>query len=555
MKKTAALFFLFFIPLAVLYFPTRNAGFVTDFVGWQMAFDNQTFLQTLDGKGHNIGSFYQFTHVLMYIMSALFGKHGLPWYLVQCAFVALDGVLIYHLFKKISTLFGFNDASIIALIGIAFWLASPYLAEVMVWRAAFHYPLAFAMQTAYVLCALTFMETQNRRYIYGANGLFFLSLFSLEYFFVTPFLILAMLILSVLNDTKQFKENRKTYLTATIAFFLTPLVGLGFYVLAFHASFGKWVSHDRQSDAPFLLFNLDSYGTYAKYVVKHLGFVRHWDSPQKETVFNFFSNHSNQIVVMLCVLTVSLVGLAFFNRLKGFGKTLFWSFAMFSLWLIPAVSLFFSTMLLTENDRYAFIPSLFLMLIFALFLSRLPRFVFYGLSLIYLGCSLYLTIKTNRIWQKTGVVYWSLINNYKWQDAEAEVILLNVPDCMKGMYLFKGYEYNSAFTPAIDVYRRTNLSKNTTEAMRYNMIDLQSGATVVMDAPDTVRVVLKQPGSWWMMKDWSAKTYETDSFKALVREWDYQLILKPSARKRILLYQKGLEWKVVDTTKIGVEQE
>ena len=42
--------------------------------------------------------------------------------------------------------------------------------------------------------------------------------------------------------------------------------------------------------------------------------------------------------------------------------------------------------------------------------------------------------------------------------------------------------------------------------------------------------------------------------EALLREWDYQLILKPSPVKRILLYQKGIEWKVVDTTKINIEQ-
>ena len=168
---------------------------------------------------------------------------------------------------------------------------------------------------------------------------------------------------------------------------------------------------------------------------------------------------------------------------------------------------------------------------------------------------MYLTFKTNQIWQKSATVYWALMDNFKWRDSKDEIILLNVPESMQGMYMFRNYGYKSIFPEVMDIYQRTNISKNTTEAMRYNMTDIDSGAKIVVDAPDTIRVILNQPGSWFIMKDWRADTYETPSYKALQREWDYQLILKPSPRKRILLYQMGQEWKVVDTTKVGIEQK
>ena len=234
---------------------------------------------------------------------------------------------------------------------------------------------------------------------------------------------------------------------------------------------------------------------------------------------------------------------------------LYLCFSFFSLWLIPAVSLAFSTLLLTEHDRFAFIPSVFLMLALAMVLSRLPRKVFYGVSVLYICFSIYLTFKTNQIWQKSATVYWALMDNFKWRDSKDEIILLNVPESMQGMYMFRNYGYKSIFPEVMDIYQRTNISKNTTEAMRYNMTDIDSGAKIVVDAPDTIRVILNQPGSWFIMKDWRADTYETPSYKALQREWDYQLILKPSPRRRILLYQMGQEWKVVDTTKVGIEQK
>ncbi len=554
-KQSLKTFLLFFIPLIILYFPTRKAGFVTDFNGWQLAFDTQSFGQILNGDNHDIKSFYHFTHILMYIMSSLFGKWGLPWYVTQCALVSLDCVLILKLFKQISRLFNFKNATIIALLGISFWVSSPYLAEVMVWRAAFHYPLVFAMHLGYLIWTIKFMETHEKKYIYYANGLFVLSLFSLEYFFVTPFLVLSILILCALNSAQKFSDILKTYSNAFIGFFCIPLSIIGLYMLVFYAHYGQWVSHDRQADAPFLFFNLDSYSTYAKYVAKHLFFIRYLEHSQKEAIFNFFSRQNVQIIALITILGISICGAVFFKRMKSYGKLLYWCFTFFSLWLIPAVSLAFSTLLLTEHDRFAFIPSVFLMLALAMVLSRFPRKIFYGLSVLYICFSMYLTFKTNQIWQKSATVYWALMDNFKWRDSKDEIILLNVPESMQGMYMFRNYGYKSIFPEVMDIYQRTNISKNTTEAMRYNMTDIDSGAKIVVDAPDTIRVILNQPGSWFIMKDWRAETYETPSYKALQREWDYQLILKPSPRKRILLYQMGQEWKVVDTTKVGIEQK
>ena len=554
MKQLLKTFFIFFIPLAILYYPTRNAGFVTDFNGWYSAFESQSFVQLLNGDNHNIQSFYHFTHILMYIMTSLFGKWGPPWYFAHCFLTALDAVLVYNIFIRLSRLFGFQNVSVLAFVGIAFWLASPYIAEVMVWRAAFHYPLVFAMQMGYIILLLSFIETNEKKYIYYANSIFITSLFCLEYFFLTPLLACSTLVLVSLNNTYTLKDNIKKYSKAFVAYVLIPLILIGFYTLAFKLHYGKWVSHNRETDAPFMFFNLDSYSTFFKYIAKHLFFIRHLELPQKEAIFNLFSRHSNQIAALIILFTVTLGGLLFFRKMNGFGKMLFWCFSFFSILLLPALSLHFSTMLLTENDRFAFIPSVFLMLCFAMLLSRLPRMVFYSLSSIYLCFSLFLSYKTNQIWGKSATVYWSLMDNFKWKDSKDEVILLNVPENMCGMYMYRAFGYSSMFPEVMDIYKHTETYKNTIEAMRYNMTDLQDGARIVVDAPDTIRVILNQPGSWFIMNEWRADTYETPSYKALQREWDYQLILKPSPRKRILLYQLGTEWKVVDTTKVGIEQ-
>jgi hypothetical protein len=553
MKQTLKIFLLFFLFLAVLYYPTRNSGFVTDFLGWQMAYDQQPFWQMLNGEGHNIKSFYHFTHILMFFMSKLFGIKGIYWYLVQSGMVAACGILVHTLFKKMSTLFGLKITEGISIIGILFWLSSPYMAEVMVWRAAFHYPLAFAIHIGYVILLLKYIEKQDKKYVFGSIALFIISLFSLEYFFVTPFLVLATLLFVVLNNRDNLALNKPLYLRSFAYFCLIPLSAIGLYVLAYHQIYGKWVPHGRQNDAPFLLADLNSYSTYIKYTVKHLTFTRHLDEGTKVMVFNFIAQTKNAITAAIILLSSAIIGLWRFKKMSGFSKTLFWTFTFYSLWLLPVVSLFFATLLLTENDRYGFTPSVFLMLGVALLLSKLPKPFFYGLSILYIGISLNLTYKTNQQWAQAGKVYWALIDNYKWQNTE-NVVLLNTPDCLNGMYMFRRGDYISAFADAYDKYKKTNILANTREAMRYNMTNGNDGVYVIMDAPNALRIVINQYGTWWMMRNWGVDNYENEDYKIVVGNGDYRLLLKPPAKKHTFLFHVGTEWKVVDTTKLNVAQ-
>lgn len=493
MKSQLKLFLFFFSVVFILYFPTRNAGFVTDFIGWQWSFNKQTFWQILQGEEHGIKSFYQFTHLLMFAMSRLFGMWGLPWLVVQSIMVAFAALSVYQLYLRMCRVFNFKNAENIGIIAVLSCLLSPYLAEVMVWRAAFHYPLAFAIHIGYVHLALSYYEQRRFQFVLWANVLFIISLMSLEYFFVTPFLVTATFILISLNDRTVLIKNKKILIKTVLAFIVTPLSCIALYMFLYTAKYGKIVAHGRE-DAFGLLFKPESYANFGKYTSKYLLFARHWLHPIKEQFFNFFSKPSIELILMCSVIGIGILGLLFWHRFKPKVKMIFWSYTFFVLWMVPIMSLYFAYILLTENDRYGFIPSVFLFLCVVLILSSLPKKIFYGISIVYLSISCFLTIKTNRQWKEASDVYWNLINTFKWSDAE-EIILLNVPDCFNGMYMFRTYDSNSAFAEAIDVYRGKNIASKTIEVFRYNMNEKKDGVRVRIDGPNKLAVIFNQFGS------------------------------------------------------------
>ncbi len=553
MSPTIRHFLIFFTLLLVVYYPTRQAGFFSDFLGWQQSYNTQSFWQVLQADDRKIKSFYHLTHAAMWLMTWLFGFNGLAWYVVHSFLVALNATLILRLFIRLSQYFKFDKAELVGFLGLLAFLLSPYIAEVMVWRAAFHFPFAFTLQLWILHLVLNYYEKPQLKTAILGCFLFCISIFSLEYFFITPALAFAILLLLGLNDKTNFLTQKRQFAQNFLFFVGIPIVGIVVYTAAYFAKNGKLIAHGRE-DASSLFTNLNSYSTYGKYITKHLFFIRHLEHADKVAFFQFFNQKWVEWSIAALILTITVVGLYRFSRLSGFWKMLFASFCFFSLLMLPSVSQFFESILLSENDRYGFFPAPFLMLVLALLLSRLPRSLFLSVMIGYLILSFTLTYRTNSYWAQAGRVYWGLIDDFKWRDAKEDIVLLNVPDCLNGMCMYRSYDYISAFACVMDIYKGTKLFNKTHEAMRYNMTHESDGVYVVMDSPDTARVVFNQFGSWWMMKSYSTSDYEMPTFKVKQGDGDYKFILKPSPRPRIFLFQSGDKWHVLDTTKIGIVQ-
>ena len=184
-----------FLMLTLLvYFNTRHAGFVTDFLGWQSDFDNNSAWAVINGDRYNIKSFYHFTHILMYAMTTVYRLNGTAWFLLFSSLFALNGLLVFRLFIYLFNKLEIPHSTTIASVGILFFMLSPYQAEVMVWRASFHYLTGFAMMLGFVHLCLQYIDNQRFRYWIWAILIFFCSIFSLEFFLFIPFVVLILIV-------------------------------------------------------------------------------------------------------------------------------------------------------------------------------------------------------------------------------------------------------------------------------------------------------------------------------------------------------------------------
>jgi hypothetical protein len=194
---------------------------------------------------------------------------------------------------------------------------------------------------------------------------------------------------------------------------------------------------------------------------------------------------------------------------------------------------------------------------FSLFLSRLPKWFYYGISLVFLSISSILLIKTNRIWWKSEKVFSTINKDFHWHDAD-EILILNAPDNYSGMPMYRIWNENSGIKEAVEAQQRLKIKARMIDVAQYNLTTPSDGAHVRVDSVNQIMVILNQWGNWWWRNGKGANDYENALYKI---EFDYKgcgncyrMTLKNNVPKRVLLFQVGNQLKEVDMGKIGVEQ-
>jgi hypothetical protein len=534
------LYALFWLSLFVVYWQTHNAGFVTDFYGWMTNFDTLSFADVINGKAYKTKGFYQLTHLFMYALTALFRMSGLPWYVVFVSLHALNLVFLYKIFTKIALKLRIENAEIISILGLLMYAASPYQAEVLVWRPSFHYLLGFGFMLSILLLFLNYLEEPKQKYWVSALCIFILSIFSIEYFLFTPFILLVFILFWYLNDLKTVD-----YKNLLLRFFVLPLFLIGCYALTFKMVYGTWIPRTSQPSEHDLL-SLNSFATYGKYVVKHLFFIRYLEHKPKEAIFSFFNGPSVSGLILAMVLSITVLSLFYFKKMSAKGRLLFLNFGLFSVLLAPVLTSFFSILLLAENDRYGYLPSAFLMFGLAVVLSYLPKRIFYLSTFGYILFSLFLLLKTNRMWYHAENIRYHLVENYRWWDGE-NILFLNVPDDIKGMCIYRAGNDISGLAESVEASKQRKINAKTYDVTQYNMTTINDGVSVKKVSHDTVIVTLNQWGNWWWRSGRGAENYENHLYKVQFDYNDcgncYRLILKDSTVKKTLIYQDGYQLK------------
>lgn len=531
-SKDPLILLLFFVLVHVFYFPTWNAGFVTDFTGMAERFETHSFW----GLFSRFPSLQPVSNFFMLLFYKSFSVNGLPWYLIFTTFHVLNGFLLFRISRRLLRAFQVYQAETIAFVAALLFLISPYASEPVTWRVCFNYLLVTQLILFNLRHTIRWLSTAETRYWIYSALLFFLALFSLELAFVVPFLTAAL----VLLWSTQYPS--KGLLVAWLRhFFLPQFALLAFYFILNKFMLGVWVGH--YGAAMHLRFvPQEILGNAFKYFAKYLLFARDWEHSYKTALFTAIDQYA--WVFALLFVALGAAYLWFFKKLSPALKLAGWFLIAFFISLLPVINLYFNYLLHIENDRYGYLASMFFFLFIMTLFSQAPRWLGMSVFAIYLSISGYFLFKTNHIWMNATKVYYSLLNDFRWYDKD-NVYILNLPDNLEGSLLFRDYAGNHALKDALHYIWKKPFEHNLEEIAQYNMTALSDGVIAEQKSDNQIVVTFNQWGNWWWRKGIGASAYENEHYIFTPNGQFYELQLKNIPANTIFIYQTGGKWEAL----------
>lgn len=122
---------MFYVITLVIYFPSRHAGFLTDFIGFEAGYQKCGFIHYYDCSLMPNLRYVQ--HLFSYILCKTVGANTIYWYILYCLFHALTASFNFLVLRKLFTFYNISNAINIAFASAFLFLISPYQAEVVVY--------------------------------------------------------------------------------------------------------------------------------------------------------------------------------------------------------------------------------------------------------------------------------------------------------------------------------------------------------------------------------------------------------------------------------------
>lgn len=545
------LFGLLWLAVAIIYLPAYQAGFHQDFHSTLQLYHEQSFIDYINRTGIGNQSLYQVTQLILYAFISVFGIHVLPWFLLFTLLHAVNGTLIYYFFKRLFQRLSYNPHKSVILLGCLFFLFAPVQAETVIWKAALHYLTGVAIIFIILHWLLCYLQLPKSKYIIAILCLYFVSTFTLEIFYLTPafvFIILLSLRLAGNISKEQFKQSFTVIFLGLVAIWILHL-------LSYHFIYHKWVAHyELDLAASFTFQNI--FGKINKYLI-HIFMMeylwpREWQTKAYEIAMSLPA-----VLITSSTLVGSIVLWLFQYRkttvnTKAMLALLAMGFASFIL-ILP---MWFSDLGIMRNDRYYYLPSIFLFMFLSVAIGNIkPQKLSSIIAAIYLLINIAAT--ENIIWKARDAakVFWGMINHFKWFDAK-QVYLLNLPNNFEGIGIIPA-DSPSNFNAHLKVFGKDTIHGKVFDVSSYNLQQFHNGAHVVVQDSMHLLVTLNEWGGWWWYRTLGATDYENEWYKAegFSSGHEYRLSFKQKPDSAaVILYQQGDQWRRVDMKKIGEEQ-
>jgi hypothetical protein len=546
-QSKVRLFFFFWFLLLVIYLPARQAGFVSDFSGWLYDLQNSSFIDHINRTHFKVKSLYQFTQLVTWFFYQLFGIQPFLWHCLHISFHAFNATLLFFVCSDLFLDFGKQKVKHAILGGSIFFCISPSLSEVIVWEPSFHYLLGFSMFLGVIRFTQLYLKSLKSKWLFYSTILYFFSSFSIELFYTTPFCVAGLLVYAV-----YINELEKEKIFALLSKILLPLfLILGLHFLIVKLVYGHWLPHISASDLSTTQWHL-LLSKPLKNLFHLLFLGRFFSQNFRDIVYSFCESYW---VIFLFYLSLCILGLSFLRNSQTQRRSLS-TVVLFSwviIQMVLTIPLWFPNTFWVVFDRYLYFSMGFIFIFLSIIIQKIKSRVFIvGIFILLVCANLYALFKVNKKWQVTALLTQQLMEKLPLK-SDKKVLLLNMPQCMNGVFMISANANNEAhlirnllYTPKIN-YEMIDVCGN-------NILSVNDGAHVKVLNDSTIRVVLNQWGTWWWYNDLGAANLEHPYFKREMDEYGYNLILKGSPSNYLLLYQVGNRWKVLDFANRDTDQ-
>jgi len=542
-KHTLFVFGGLWILTFALYLPTAKAGWVLDSAGWLNNIRNLSFWNYINNSQSGIPSLYQFTQFTTYIFYKLFHANAYAWHALMVTMHAMNGTLLFALCRKLFLQSGVKNSSAIALAGVILYSVCPHISEVIVWESAFHYLQGFMLILLVLHFVQRFHEDQKPAYAWYAAILYLCSTYSLEIFYLTPWLVLTLALYY-----RYALDYDQAVLKKVLRWFFTPLLILFLlHIVVLRVVYGWYFAHIGQN----LLQPFTSYICKPPRYIFHILFLgRFFPLEARRQVYLTLGSNAGliifyNIVVLVCCHVASRF---FLMSRKGKAAVLLFTWIIIAQAIIMPLA--FPDMQLVYFDRYTYFLDGFVYMLVALLASYLSaRFIGMGLVGLYAGINAFFTWKVNLQWKHSAYIVNRLLKDFP-DPGNKTVILLDLPQNMNGIPMI-GAEKDGQFKMMYKLFVKPEVPNKIYDAMAYNMKNMNDGAHVVVHNDSLLRVTLNEWGTWWWYEAHGGISYENEDYKLIMRDmghW-YDLILKHPADQYMILLQHGDQWTIVNTKK------
>lgn len=530
------LFFLAYLFITLLiYWPTRQAGFVMDFIGWQARFEQGIFTDVLNSFGYP--GLHQVFHSIFYSLYCIVGLNGGVWMLLFGILHAVNAVLLQQFALKVLRAFDIRHASQISIATTLIFLLSPYHVEVLVWKVCMHYLLSFLFLFSGMHFLWDYLESGKQKALVFLLLTYCAALFTLEFALVFPLIFISVFIL--------WKTQAKTGVDVKMQLLplAVPFMLLGGYLVLNRIALGSYVGH-YGADVHLQLNPFDINATIWQYFLKILCFFRFTSFDIKTTVFGSMLHPLVQFGLLFISVSLAVIMPMIWKRISAKWRIISFAGFGFAVTILPISNLFFYYLQYGENDRYGYLATAFFAIGFATVCFMLPKLLRYVIIAGFLFTSTWFSLFMRDLWVQSQEIYSALIKDFDSYESE-NVYVLGVPDNYRGIFMFRIINGPTGFKETLQYHRGRPFEGEMFDVLQFNMATPHDGLRVEQLSERQFRVGFNQWGNWWWRNGIGAGSYENEHYILTMEGLTYLVEFKKDIADSALLYMDGLEWKRV----------